>query len=397
MKRRRAQSAALCDQCGAKLARRSIHPRSYVCVNPSCAPLRAVEWDRAWEEMLPELWEATGRLLQMPRDPRIPPHCYVPAFRVSQMMNLVYGIEMEQCAFYAAGLQAQLAWHATKSIYRFDPDLREALWATPIKGAIPVESLTRLPVWCAYVDAPISLAAIERCNNPECNIEHGPPAAAGFWICTDAIPLDSAEEGFQPVVRILFDQNHDDFAREYLPGANLPIDLAIRPGATVEQALNEANEVMVHNIEAAQVAGAIFDDHYVNMRAEFTPQIIDTVSRTLSLALYLCADNVDVPKRTEPLPSRVVHLKGRPVAAAARVSIVRCGATIGPQLRHAREERLRFEGGAGTVAPHIRSAHWHAFWTGPRAGPRSLVVHWLPPIPVNVDGPTPTTVHPVQG
>ncbi|RMF85262.1 MAG: hypothetical protein D6736_17640, partial [Nitrospinota bacterium] len=39
--------------------------------------------------------------------------------------------------------------------------------------------------------------------------------------------------------------------------------------------------------------------------------------------------------------------------------------------------------------PHIRRAHWHSFWRGPRQGPREVVVKWLPPIPVAVERKAP--------
>jgi hypothetical protein len=73
---------------------------------------------------------------------------------------------------------------------------------------------------------------------------------------------------------------------------------------------------------------------------------------------------------------------------------------LGAAIRHAREAP-KCEPGEGTHASpraHVRRAHWHAFWTGPKAQPeeRKLILHWLPPIPVNVDdsGVIPT-VHPV--
>jgi hypothetical protein len=49
---------------------------------------------------------------------------------------------------------------------------------------------------------------------------------------------------------------------------------------------------------------------------------------------------------------------------------------------------------------HVRRAHWHAFWTGPKASTeeRKLILHWLPPIAVNVDDAAAVipTLHPVK-
>ena len=57
--------------------------------------------------------------------------------------------------------------------------------------------------------------------------------------------------------------------------------------------------------------------------------------------------------------------------------------------------------GTGTHASprgHVRRAHWHSFWTGPRAdaAKRKIELRWLPPIPVNLDlGGIVPTVHEV--
>lgn len=60
------------------------------------------------------------------------------------------------------------------------------------------------------------------------------------------------------------------------------------------------------------------------------------------------------------------------------------GAKTGAMLRKARREAFEHEPTGRTVAPHIRRAHWHGYWTGQRKGPQSInqkfVLKWLPPI-----------------
>ena len=46
------------------------------------------------------------------------------------------------------------AWRLTKGIYRFHPDIFNAVWDTPLEGKMPVELLYRLPQWCVYIEAP---------------------------------------------------------------------------------------------------------------------------------------------------------------------------------------------------------------------------------------------------
>ena len=41
--------------------------------------------------------------------------------------------------------------------------------------------------------------------------------------------------------------------------------------------------------------------------------------------------------------------------------------------------------------PHIRHAHWHTYKRGPRDGPHTVFLKWMPPIPVNA---TPDTLVP---
>lgn len=47
--------------------------------------------------------------------------------------------------------------------------------------------------------------------------------------------------------------------------------------------------------------------------------------------------------------------------------------------------------------PHIRRAHWHNFWTGPKDGDRKLVLKWLAPsfVGTNTDD-TPVVIHKVK-
>ena len=39
--------------------------------------------------------------------------------------------------------------------------------------------------------------------------------------------------------------------------------------------------------------------------------------------------------------------------------------------------------------PHIRSAHWHTYWTGPREAvfpEKKPVMRWIPPLPIGMNG-----------
>jgi len=51
-------------------------------------------------------------------------------------------------------LAAVGTWRYSQGIYRFDPDVFDALWTTPMTGDIPADVLLRLPQWCIYVETP---------------------------------------------------------------------------------------------------------------------------------------------------------------------------------------------------------------------------------------------------
>jgi hypothetical protein len=57
-------------------------------------------------------------------------------------------------AFDPMILAALCAWRMGKGVYRFDPDLLQELWETPVTGEIPGEILLHLPEWCVYLELP---------------------------------------------------------------------------------------------------------------------------------------------------------------------------------------------------------------------------------------------------
>ena len=61
-------------------------------------------------------------------------------------------------------IAALASWRPTQGIYRFDADLLEAVWQTPLAspstssstsaGKLPTELLYHLPEWCPYIETP---------------------------------------------------------------------------------------------------------------------------------------------------------------------------------------------------------------------------------------------------
>jgi hypothetical protein len=86
--------------------------------------------------------------------PDWPDWCYVPAGMWSATSwRKAEPFPLER-AYDPMILSALCAWRMGKGIYRFDPDLLQELWETPVAGEIPGEILLRLPEWCVYLELP---------------------------------------------------------------------------------------------------------------------------------------------------------------------------------------------------------------------------------------------------
>lgn len=109
----------------------------------------------------------------------------------------------------------------------------------------------------------------------------------------------------------------------------------------------------------------------------------------LPLVLYLCTEEPEVEDRDVPdwTPHNPAPKKVRGefrMMPAKKPHHYMIGAKTGAMLRKARKEAFEHEPTGRTVSPHIRRAHWHGYWTGPRKGPQAVsqkfVLKWLPPI-----------------
>ncbi len=171
--------------------------------------------------------------------------------------------------------------------------------------------------------------------------------------------------------------------------------------------------------EEAPLASQLTSDEFLGcVRAEPGPVDTDEVLDCLtalhmrdlqrfaplySLVLYLCSKEPDFDDgRGFMMPPAIKTVGNRAVSKVAVSPTARTlGARMGAAFRVARAEARSSAGGfyatedsgAATGSgssrhkiPHVRSAHWHSFWTGPRksAGEQKPVVHWIPPTLVNV-------------
>src|SRR5690606_32262905 len=242
----------------------------------------------------------------------------------------------------AAAVTALAAWRQTKGVYRFDQDLLEALWSTPVTGDLPSQVLHRLPEWCVYVplDRPV---AQERLYGVWAHLEH------------------DANDGSQEL-RLLF------AAGDELWPVPIALGGSLRAGidAVVSSALLRLQRPLA--------------DRQVD---EATRALREAAEPVVSLLLWLCSEQPEITGDGRPENPRPVKTKrGARTFPAAGPRTWEVGARVGAALRAARDAAKRAEGEATgrRVRPHVRRAHWHTYLTGPRSSEQTPVFRWLNPI-----------------
>lgn len=243
-------------------------------------------------------------------------------------------------------LHALASWRLSKGIYRFDPELYEAIASTPLEREIPADVLLRLPEWCVYVEA----------REPD------RPELRGFWACLEADANDGSRE-----LCLVWDLETRPLC--------LPVHLV--PGGTVAECLTDT-------VEASLVHAPPTSAETLDQARQDAAATAPFVARLINLVLYLCADAPDLdrePVRAQPTKTK----QGRRWFPADKPQVFEVGTRTARWLREARAKAEASDPGTGAhVAPHVRRAHWHGFWTGPRDKPeaRRFSVRWLPQIPV---------------
>jgi len=322
----------------------------------------------------PDIWKRMDHFREMRGKqgiPDWPSWCFLP-------MSAYYMAVLERtgnrmmAGFEASILAALGSWRATQGVYRFDPDLYQALTTTPLHGKIPSEVLHRMPEWCVYIETP--------------GLESGPASVHGTWLHLEYDVNTGREE-----LRFLMDAS--------MGGKEMLYPFAIHLGPwSLDTACTKALDVAQRNRQRYLGVRSTEDWDTTAM----TQEMRELVSPVLSLLLYLCADEpdyADEPPR-KPAPKRV---RGKlRMFPPDQPKVWDVGARIGAALRKTARPGTE-EKGTGTRSttrprPHIRRAHWHTYRVGP--GRKETRIRWLAPVPVNVrkdeEAELPAVLHPVQ-
>lgn len=242
-------------------------------------------------------------------------------------------------------LAALGTWRYSQGIYRFDPDIFSALYDTVPMGEIPVDVLFRLPEWSVYIETHGTRFAGDKLH--------------GFFV---HLEFDVITQ--RPELRLLLDTEQQ----------LMPIPLHIGKWTVteaVDRALSETGK------QAVKALG-------VTLPPAPSDQLAEELYGLVSLVLYICSDEPEIdderePEATPQRPHPKRTKKGWRLFPASRPRIWKVAEALGEKLR----QQTASDPSGRKVAPHLRRAHWHGFWSGPRDGERRYGYKFLPPMLVN--------------
>lgn len=357
---------------------------------------RPVQYASALASRFPGLWKSCEHVRSMRgRTHHWPGHCFLPRPLSAGVAMAAAGRTTPNTLDHRASywITSLAAWRMTQGIYRFDPQVGEALERTPLDRDLPAEVLCKLPEWCVYIET------------PERRIQETP--APGFFCF-----LDEMSDGGEPAYRDLVflsevgDPEKPETMRLHehppLPLGSGSLEMAMR--VVKERSVKLLSEYIAEAAGTTELQGVAEDVARMHADTETTSET-ELLKPLIAYILYLCTENAEIidptGKRQQPGNPLTTKVKGGtrqfPVDRVTRWDVA---FRLGAALRRGGHEASDSKGGThSSPRPHIRTAHWHHFWKGPRTGgPRMLTVKWLPPIPVNVDEEHPIvpTIRPVE-
>lgn len=260
-------------------------------------------------------------------------------------------------------------WRTCRHVYRFDKNLSDELVETPISMDMPTGSLGMLPYPIVFVEA--RTRSVDGMGKPRDTL--------GFFVWVDKGMAEGATSYDDSVdalyVKILYE---DGLSGSMQVNLDLP---------TIGECVEETMREDLSQIRRLEAAGASVT---ATEKPEETTRVL--YGTVLNHLLYVVADNSD--QEVVYRPSGNSRRKSKCQSVVHDVGS-RAGRAIGAA-------RVRYVGGrsvgTGTKRPHVRAAHWHHYWTGPRSelSKRKLIVKWVMPTFVNGGHDGATVTHDVR-
>lgn len=244
-----------------------------------------------------------------------------------------------------------VAFDQAKAIFKFDPTVSHALWESEM-DTVHGSVFRRIPYFGLYID----LRPLAIYNQVAENLD-------GVFVNLAITPRPDLIDEEAEV---------DEKGLRKIPGAEALSLLYVGDGEVGAYPLILPLDVAVADVFTHEGLGGFesLDSHSQNEEDR------ELVSRTLSLLAYICSSEPDMRRvhRTKGSGKKRKKDNGK---KSSRPRVYECGYRLGKNLRGVMSSSGHAK---GTKRPHIRRAHWHTYWTGPRNSPNRIAsVKWIPP------------------
>ncbi len=308
------------------------------------------KYPKAWKQV-DQFLDGKGKDL-----PKWADWCFLPAAAAYSIVSSGGDMNIDQVTDVSE-VSSMAAWRLSKGVYRFDQDLFESLWFTPIDHKLPIDLFFKLPEYGLYIETPGKLYEKRELH--------------GFFVHLE----EDVNQGHIEL-RLLLDTSSGL--------VSLPIHLN-------EQGIHESlidffdySKKQVHEhfgVDTDLVKSSVMADHAIK---EIMPLI--------SLVLYICSTNSElINSKGQTTPNRAQAKKikkKKKFFAAQQTELWEVGLIMGAKLRAAKDHGESKEGvsvvGKKGPSPHSRRAHWHSYWIGPKSN-QKLELKWVNLILVKAD------------
>lgn len=298
------------------------------------------------------------------------------------------GDDLERDAMTISMMMAE-DWDGTGRAFVFDETLLDEFLTTGDE-TIPVSALDRLPYKCLYIKLPKRTVQEIRIDGEAIG-----PTEGELIIC--GVLASVREDPERPAGSIIMLMPVYEQHLRQVDGSRSATYLTHTVGMTSIDRLQSFKSAADRLARLSMIPDGTSAGGFTYTTVRETAAAADALTMTFGALKYLCDPRVRPDRVTEPSGSPQRRAKKHLTSA----TVYEMGTEVGRALRLQRDDCARAQrewdaahaaGGAGARGegraaprPHIRRAHWHGYWTGPRGDPTGLVIHWIPPTPVGFE------------
>lgn len=281
-------------------------------------------------------------------------------------------------------------WKTSKQVYRVSKELWNEL-SIDAGDQVPIDLLQRLPYDCMFLERKTAVEFEYACP-PELAVftrkksVHISGMYYGYFCLIDSDTLIVGPLSDFAMKNI--DTNSESLAALFgFAGIRLGQQIAfdkvpLPKGATFSHWLEETTNVLRRDLRETY-EGILSGYELESMIGKAMFETESMLKTVVNCLLYICSKEPDVC--TVYTPAKCRSLRSKQTDCTVHEMGFRIAKNLANVRRHY-EAADSEPGSLGRHMPtHVRRAHWHGYWTGPKGNPTGLEIKWIPPIVVNAD------------